>query len=378
MNIAASLIALFLLIPNWCTLDQEPELSFSYKVSGVIKGGIDGDTLLLWSKLSNNPINTAVVKNSKFEFTGRIDEYLSCRISYRKSWDIASGYGFILEEEPVFIQASVDSVDSTVAHGKIVHSGKQNRYVSEIRRSLLPILIEMNATFEKTQKARQAGSQEEYQRYLDENKKIQVRELSEKMRFYTKHTDAFWSLHDMYVNMEEKRIGKEETLEILNSFDERIKAHSLWKKIKERVEVSGLTEIGANFRSFEANSLEGKAFSVAKYSNKYFLLDFWASWCGPCRVQHPNLKKVYEKYKSKDFTIVSVSLDDSEVAWQKAVLKDQLVWDQFSDLKKPSPIAEKYGITVIPANFLISPSGEIIDKDLTPEELEDRLEQILK
>jgi peroxiredoxin len=95
-------------------------------------------------------------------------------------------------------------------------------------------------------------------------------------------------------------------------------------------------------------------------------------------VAHPGLIKVYEQYKTKGFTVVSISLDETKEAWQKAVAKDELTWDQFSDLKFPSPIADMYGISSFPMNFLFDPCGKIIAKNLNPDQLKQKLKEVFK
>src|SRR5690606_22400074 len=105
--------------------------------------------------------------------------------------------------------------------------------------------------------------------------------------------------------------------------------------------------------------------NLSYFNGKYVLLDFWASWCGPCREEHPNLISIYENYKNKDFTILSVSIDTDKEKWIKAIDKDKLTWTQVSDLSgNKGEVYLKYGITSIPANFLIDPNGLVIAKDL--------------
>ena len=124
---------------------------------------------------------------------------------------------------------------------------------------------------------------------------------------------------------------------------------------------------------------EGKQVSLSSFRGKYVLVDFWASWCRPCREENPNVVKAFNKYKEKNFTVFDVSLDQSRAPWLKAIRTDNLDWTQVSDLKGwNNEAAGKYNIQSIPQNFLIDPQGKVIAKNLRGPELHSRLEELLK
>lgn len=126
------------------------------------------------------------------------------------------------------------------------------------------------------------------------------------------------------------------------------------------------------------NDTTGAAVPLSSLRGKYVLIDFWASWCGPCRMENPNVVRMYNKYKEKGFTIYSVSLDQSRDSWVKAIRNDNLTWTHVSDLRYwQSAAAQQYGVTGIPKTFLIDKEGKIIAKDLRGPALEQKLEEIL-
>ena len=127
------------------------------------------------------------------------------------------------------------------------------------------------------------------------------------------------------------------------------------------------------------DDLNGKPLSISSFKGKYLLVDFWASWCGPCRQENPNVVKAYNLYKGKNFEILGVSLDKSKSAWMQAIEKDKLNWPQMSDLKEWQSIAVgAYKIEGIPFNVLLNPEGKIIASSLRGEALEEKLAEVLK
>lgn len=137
-------------------------------------------------------------------------------------------------------------------------------------------------------------------------------------------------------------------------------------------------EVGKTFADFEQKSVDGKPIRLSSLKGNYILLEFWASWCGPCIRENPNLVKVYNKYKSRGFEIFGVSLDANAILWKKAIDKDALPWPNVSDLKgSDNEAALIYGVYEIPSNFLIDPGGKIIAKNLRGEELEVKLKELL-
>jgi peroxiredoxin len=139
-----------------------------------------------------------------------------------------------------------------------------------------------------------------------------------------------------------------------------------------------ITAMGAPAPNFTQNDVNGKAVSLSDYKGKYVLVEFWASWCSPCRAESPNLLKQYAAFKDKGFEILGVSVDSDKAKWLDAIKKDGLTWPQISDLKGWDNEARKvYGISGVPANFLVNPEGKIIGSHLVGDALNKKLAELL-
>ncbi len=132
--------------------------------------------------------------------------------------------------------------------------------------------------------------------------------------------------------------------------------------------------LGQKAPDFTINSIDGKPIKLSDYKGKYVMLDFWASWCVPCRQENPNVVKQYAKFHPKGFEILGISLDDKKEAWQQAINADKLTWQHVSELQRfEGPTELLYHIDSIPMNFIIDPQGVIIAKNITGAKLEEFL-----
>jgi thiol-disulfide isomerase/thioredoxin len=208
---------------------------------------------------------------------------------------------------------------------------------------------------------------------------LQARQKTILKNFITSHNNSFLSL--IALSMLGGHSADAAELDNLYSLlSSELKATETARSLKLSMDVAKATAIGSIAPDFTQNDANGKPVSLSSFKGKYVLIDFWASWCGPCRQENPNVVRAYNKYKNKKFTVLGVSLDKPEArnSWLAAIKNDGLVWTQVSDLKFwDNEAARLYHISSIPANFLLDPEGKIIARDLRGADLDKKLSEVL-
>ena len=165
--------------------------------------------------------------------------------------------------------------------------------------------------------------------------------------------------------------------DLLSKMSEKKSNHYMTQQLKSYVQSQQIVSIGAIAPEISLPNPDGKIIHLSDFQGSYVLIDFWAAWCRPCRIENPNVVEIYKKYMDKNFEILGVSLDKTKTAWINAIKEDKLLWKHVSDLQYwKSAAATTYHVQSIPATFLVDPNGKIIAKNLRGQSLRTKLEEI--
>ena len=355
----------------------------SFTLKGTIGDWNDPATLYLsyWSEGSEK-LDTTQLRKGGFSFQGAITEPAPARLILDYTGEgmgpaAQSGHILYLYLENGTVKlTSPDSLQNSAFVDSPIND-EHRQYLDYIGGQIQDLAARMN------QKVMQASPEQlndtAFTAALNREYAQLLEERSNKQQQYVReHPDSYFSVEAL-----SESVSSDFDVEVIEplflSIDEKYRETFTGKAFAQRIEAARTIGIGKTAPDFTQNDPDGNPVSLSDFQGKYVLIDFWASWCGPCRQENPNLVKAYAAYKDKGFEILGVSLDnkDGREAWLKAIEKDGLTWTQVSDLNSwNNEVARMYGVRAVPQSYLINPEGVIVAENLRGDLLEEKLAEI--
>ena len=331
---------------------------------------------VLQADQNNQPYikDSTSVQSNSFKFKGISS---TPQISYIQVQGVNGYVLAILENGDIKADIYKDSISKSKVYGT-----KSNddfiKYKSETK-SLVDV---MNNISSDAQNAIMSGdvltAMELEKEYNSKEREVMLYEWD----FIVDNLDSYMSALLLEVFMIENKVNKDSIIDVYESFSNRIKVSDVGKNIADLLsQFEDPIEVGEIAPDFTAPSIDGPDITLSNVllDNKVTLLDFWAAWCRPCRIENPNLVRLHKKYKDAGFDIIGVSLDRTREQWEQAVIDDNLPWTQVSNLNFwNDPVARRYSIRAIPQSYLLNKDGLVMGKNLRGQELEDKILSLLK
>ena len=344
-----------------------------YHITGTAPTATDGDPVYLCELQgygSMVPQDTAYVSGGKFSFDGKTEgAQLRFVIPYHDG--VGAGVAqIILENADITVDVAVDPEESKVV------GGQANTLWTQLSKESSAIALEQQKKIEQAEG--KELSDDEKAQILSELDELNSKFLDLHYRYIVDNLPSDFS--DMLLGYTYEMLSQKQQAELMNLFKEKQPQSKNYQAFAAEALAAEPTSVGKQFTDFELQTPGGESLKLSDVvaANKLTLVDFWASWCGPCRREMPNVVKAYEAYHAQGFEVLGVSLDNEKGAWTAAIKALEMPWPQVSDLKQWGCVpAQTYNVKAIPANVLISKDGTIIARDLFGGDLSEVVGNIL-
>lgn len=361
-------------ILSFCALQALAQTPFNFTINGTLKNP-SSTKAYIHHKWDNKSLTDSVkITNGKFTLNGKSAEPNMYWLTKTNNINEQPNLIFFIDGGKTTIVANMDSLP----FGKVIGGTTQKEYLEY--NALMQQFAGKNQTIVNSyNEAKAKGDATTMNAKVAEYQTLEGERKTAMEGFIKTHSKSPVSAYAIYFNNQNSQAPIEELERVVGLLDKSILNTKFGKLAQEKITQMRGSTIGYEATNFSQATPDGKMVSLTDLKGKYVLVDFWASWCGPCRAENPNVVAAFNKYKDKGFTVLGVSFDDNKARWEQAVEKDKLTWTQVSDLKGWGNEAGKlFGITSIPQNLLLDKQGKILAKNLRGAELEAKLEEIFK
>ncbi|MBO9202971.1 MULTISPECIES: TlpA disulfide reductase family protein [Niastella] len=356
-------IALVLIANNAVAQKKAPQFVITAKVAHMT----DSVVYLNYGTMGSSKTDTVKAINGSFSFKGHVEEPVPGFI-FTKTYKVK--IELFVTNTPISIVGDVDSMYNTKVTGKGV-----TQEFEAFSQKLMDNRKRTIALYQKAYDLKQSGDSVAAKALQAKADSQYNWEFKARIAYPSEHPNSYVGAKELLAYT--STITLPAAIKVFDKLDPSIKNSNIGKEIAARIDLLSKVEEGKPAQEFTQTTPDGKSVTLSSYKGRYVLIEFWASWCGPCRAENPNLLKQYKLYNSKGFDILSVSLDKDKEPWLKAVEHDALPWTQVSDLKGwNNEVAVLYGIRAVPASFLVDPSGKIVATGLRGETLNQKLESL--